>query len=46
LAEINQEILADGESLPSVKLKDGTKVQTGTVATMFVPSENLDLLII
>ncbi|KRC00612.1 hypothetical protein ASE26_23135 [Duganella sp. Root198D2] len=34
LAAINQKILADGESLPLVQLKDGSKVQTGTVATM------------
>ena len=34
LAAINQKILADGETLPLVQLKDGSKVQTGTVATM------------
>ena len=34
LASINQKILANGESLPAVTLKDGSKVQTGTVATM------------
>jgi hypothetical protein len=34
LAAINQKILAAGESLPLVQLKDGSKVQTGTVATM------------
>jgi hypothetical protein len=34
LGLINQKILAPGESLPSVLLKDGSKVQTGTVATM------------
>jgi hypothetical protein len=34
LASVNQKILAPGESLPAVQLKDGTKVQTGTVATM------------
>ncbi len=34
LAKINQKLLADGESLPAVALKDGTRVQTGTVATM------------
>lgn len=34
LANINKKILADGESLPKVMLKDGSKVQTGTVATM------------
>ncbi len=34
LARINQKILAQGESLPTVQLKDGTTVQTGTVATL------------
>ena len=34
LKQINRKILAEGESLPAVKLKDGTAVQTGTVATM------------
>lgn len=34
LARINQKTLAVGESLPSVVLRDGTRVQTGTVATM------------
>lgn len=34
LSEINMKVLAEGESLPAVKLKDGSKVQTGTVATM------------
>lgn len=34
LAAINSKIVADGEVLPSVQLKDGTRVQTGTVATM------------
>lgn len=34
LADINQKILAPGESLPLVTLKDGVTVQTGTVATM------------
>jgi len=34
LADINKKILADGESLPEVALRDGSKVQTGTVATM------------
>jgi nitroreductase len=33
-AAINTKILASGESLPTVHLKDGTKVQTGTVAAM------------
>lgn len=34
LGAVNQKVVADGESLPAVKLKDGTRVQTGTVATM------------
>lgn len=34
LSQINRKIIADGESLPAVRLKDGSKVQTGTVATM------------
>jgi hypothetical protein len=34
LKEINNKIIAEGESLPAVQLKDGTIVQTGTVATM------------
>lgn len=34
LAKINEKIIADGERLPAVTLKDGSKVQTGTVATM------------
>lgn len=34
LADINLKILAPGESLPTVALKDGSRVQTGTVATM------------
>ncbi len=34
LAGINQRILAAGESLPAVKLQDGSTVQTGTVAMM------------
>lgn len=34
LARVNQKILAAGETLPAVTLGDGTKVQTGTVATM------------
>jgi hypothetical protein len=36
LAGINAKILAPGETLPSVTLKDGSAVQTGTVATMLV----------
>ena len=34
LGAINRKIVADGENLPAVKLKDGSRVQTGTVATM------------
>lgn len=34
LGAINQKVVADGENLPAVTLKDGSKVQTGTVATM------------
>lgn len=31
---MNAKILAPGASLPAVELKDGSRVQTGTVATM------------
>lgn len=34
LQAVNAKILAQGETLPTVQLKDGSKVQTGTVATM------------
>ncbi|WP_280563956.1 MULTISPECIES: hypothetical protein [unclassified Chromohalobacter] len=34
LGSINKKVVADGEELPTVHLKDGSKVQTGTVATM------------
>lgn len=34
LGSINTKVVANGEVLPAVKLKDGSKVQTGTVATM------------
>lgn len=34
LGTINQKILADGETVPAVVLKDGSRVQTGTVAAM------------
>lgn len=34
LANINQKIIEEGQVLPAVKLKDGSLVQTGTVATM------------
>ena len=40
LSSINQKILADGETLPAVKLNDGSTVQTGTVATMLVNISN------
>jgi len=34
LSIINKKILAEGQHLPLVKLKDGSSVQTGTIATM------------
>lgn len=34
LATVNSRILAEGESLPAVTLKHGSRVQTGTVAAM------------
>jgi hypothetical protein len=34
LGAINQKIIAAGETLPAVRLKDGSTVQTDTVATM------------
>ncbi|MBT0570199.1 hypothetical protein KIK84_07670 [Curvibacter sp. CHRR-16] len=34
LAAVNHKIVSEGEVLPSVQLKDGSRVQTGTVATM------------
>ncbi|TCP10265.1 hypothetical protein EV683_12625 [Crenobacter luteus] len=34
LAAVNRRILSDGETLPTVTLKDGSRVQTGTVAAM------------
>ena len=34
LAAINHKVVADGEVLPAVTLKDGSRVQTGTVATL------------
>ncbi|RWX01008.1 DUF7709 family protein [Flavobacterium cerinum] len=34
LSDINKKIIAEGEQLPLVQLKDGAFVQTGTVATM------------
>ena len=36
LAAINQQVVAEGELLPAVRLRDGSTVQTGTVATMLV----------
>ncbi|SEO76599.1 DUF7709 family protein [Acinetobacter sp. yr461] len=34
LSVINQKVVGEGEVLPQVLLKDGSQVQTGTVATM------------
>ncbi|AQU82639.1 MULTISPECIES: DUF7709 family protein [unclassified Halomonas] len=34
LAAVNKKIVSEGQMLPSVQLKDGSKVQTGTVAAM------------
>ncbi|ATU44521.1 hypothetical protein CS557_03085 [Acinetobacter junii] len=34
LSEINQKVVQEGEALPQVRLRDGSRVQTGTVATM------------
>ena len=34
LKAINEQLVADGETLPAVRLKDGSRVQTGTVAMM------------
>ena len=34
LGQINQKILAAGETLPTVQLRDGSTVQTGTVAAL------------
>ena len=34
LASVNAKIVAPGATLPAVELKDGSRVQTGTVATM------------
>ena len=34
LSNINQKVVQEGEVLPQVTLKDGSRVQTGTVATM------------
>jgi len=40
LSVINQKVVSDGQVLPQVVLKDGSQVQTGTVATMLY---NIDL---
>jgi hypothetical protein len=34
LGDVNSKLIAEGEKLPLVRLKDGTRIQTGTVATM------------
>ncbi|MCF9046037.1 hypothetical protein JKI99_04640 [Acinetobacter nectaris] len=34
LSEVNQKVLQESQSFPTVKLKDGTPVQTGTVAAL------------
>ena len=36
LSAINRKVIADGETLPAVKLRDGSTVQTGTIAAMLV----------
>ncbi|POZ64006.1 DUF7709 family protein [Chromobacterium alticapitis] len=36
LSAVNRKVIADGETLPAVKLRDGSMVQTGTVAAMLV----------
>ncbi|KAJ3143742.1 hypothetical protein HK101_003134, partial [Irineochytrium annulatum] len=46
LASINSKILGEGSaSLPAVTLKDGSKVQTGTVATMLVNVANYNAIV-
>ncbi len=42
LGNINKKIIAEGESLPIVRLKDGSPVQTGTVATMLFNIKKYD----
>jgi len=44
LSSINQKVVMSGEVLPTVQLKDGSRVQTGTVATLLhnINSYNLD----
>ena len=34
LSESKQKVVQEGEALPQVRLRDGSHVQTGTVATM------------
>src|SRR5690606_29746369 len=34
LAAVNHAVVAEGETLPAVRLQDGTRVQTGTVAAL------------
>lgn len=42
LGKVNQKIVAEGETLPVVRLKDGSPVQTGTVATMLFNIRQFD----
>lgn len=42
LNKINKKVVAAGEFLPVVMLKDGTPVQTGTVATMLYNIKQYD----
>jgi hypothetical protein len=42
LKKVNRKILAAGEELPVVRLKDGSPVQTGTVATMLFNIKQYD----
>ena len=42
LKDVNQKIVAKGETLPAVTLKDGTRVQTGTVAAMLFNIQKYD----
>jgi hypothetical protein len=34
LKTVNEQLVAEGEALPAVRLKDGSRIQTGTVAMM------------
>ncbi|WP_242112750.1 DUF7709 family protein [Luteimonas aquatica] len=43
LGAVNRKILAEGESLPVVRLRDGSPVQTGTVAAMLRNVERYNL---